>query len=275
MFENIELRGNMLGKKGFFQKKSVVQTSENETQVTTEQMKKLGHQLMALKQKLAASEQENENLKLECDNLRHGQLKESKALLDKKSAEFEKTLGEQRIKLEQEMVEKNAKLQTAEIALQAEKDRFTKLTQELEDALSSKATEVKALTKEKLEIKSQVSEVLIELQEHFDYKTALLETERELLAQEKNKQETQVIQKLEACEEMMRQTEDEADQIIETAKATAQQLIQDAQVEIEEKQAQSKAELNRLKGRIDHYSTQINAATQTIDSLLGTINRLN
>lgn len=74
---------------------------------------------------------------------------------------------------------------------------------------------------------------------------------------------------------MMRQTEDEADQIIETAKATAQQLIQDAQVEIEEKQAQSKAELNRLKGRIDHYSTQINAATQTIDSLLGTINRLN
>lgn len=45
------------------------------------------------------------------------------------------------------MVEKNAKLQTAEIALQAEKDRFTKLTQELEDALSSKATEVKALTK--------------------------------------------------------------------------------------------------------------------------------
>lgn len=83
------------------------------------------------------------------------------------------------------MVEKNAKLQTAEIALQAEKDRFTKLTQELEDALSSKATEVKALTKEKLEIKSQVSEVLIELQEHFDYKTALLETERELLAQEK------------------------------------------------------------------------------------------
>lgn len=60
----------------------------------------------------------------------------------------------------------------------------------------------------------------------------------------------------------MRQTEDEADQIIETAKATAQQLIQDAQVEIEEKQAQSKAELNRLKGRIDHYSTQINAATQ-------------
>lgn len=53
-------------------------------QVTTEQMKKLGHQLMALKQKLAASEQENENLKLECDNLRHGQLKESKALLDKK-----------------------------------------------------------------------------------------------------------------------------------------------------------------------------------------------
>lgn len=275
MFENIELRGNMLGKKGFFQKKSVVQTSENKTQVTTEQMKKLGHQLMALKQKLAASEQENENLKLECDNLRHGQLKESKALLDKKSAEFEKTLGEQRIKLEQEMVEKNAKLQTAEIALQAEKDRFTKLTQELEDALSSKATEVKALTKEKLEIKSQVSEVLIELQEHFDYKTALLETERELLAQEKNKQETQVIQKLEACEEMMRQTEDEADQIIETAKATAQQLIQDAQVEIEEKQAQSKAELNRLKGRIDHYSTQINAATQTIDSLLGTINRLN
>lgn len=275
MFENIELRGNMLGKKGFFQKKSVVQTSENETQVTTEQMKKLGHQLMALKQRLAASEQENENLKLECDNLRHGQLKESKALLDKKSAEFEKTLGEQRIKLEQEMVEKNAKLQTAEIALQAEKDRFTKLTQELEDALSSKATEVKALTKEKLEIKSQVSEVLIELQEHFDYKTALLETERELLAQEKNKQETQVIQKLEACEEMMRQTEDEADQIIETAKATAQQLIQDAQVEIEEKQAQSKAELNRLKGRIDHYSTQINAATQTIDSLLGTINRLN
>jgi chromosome segregation ATPase len=266
MFENIELRGNMLGKKGFFQKKSVVQTSENETQVTTEQMKKLGHQLMALKQKLAASEQENENLKLECDNLRHGQLKESKALLDKKSAEFEKTLGEQRIKLEQEMVEKNAKLQTAEIALQAEKDRFTKLTQELEDALSSKATEVKALTKEKLEIKSQVSEVLIELQEHFDYKTALLETERELLAQEKNKQETQVIQKIEACEEMMRQTEDEADQIIETAKATAQQLIQDAQVEIEEKQAQSKAELNRLKGRIDHYSTQINAATQTIDS---------
>jgi hypothetical protein len=275
MFENIELRGNMLGKKGFFQKKSVVQTSENETQVTTEQMKKLGHQLMALKQRLAASEQENENLKLECDNLRHGQLKESKALLDKKSAEFEKTLGEQRIKLEQEMVEKNAKLQTAEIALQAEKDRFTKLTQELEDALSSKATEVKALTKEKLEIKSQVSEVLIELQEHFDYKTALLETERELLAQEKNKQETQAIQKIEACEEMMRQTEDEADQIIETAKATAQQLIQDAQVEIEEKQAQSKAELNRLKGRIDHYSTQINAATQTIDSLLGTINRLN
>ena len=263
MFENIELRGNMLGKKGFFQKKSVVQTSENETQVTTEQMKKLGHQLMALKQRLAASEQENENLKLECDNLRHGQLKESKALLDKKSAEFEKTLGEQRIKLEQEMVEKNAKLQTAEIALQAEKDRFTK------------ATEVKALTKEKLEIKSQVSEVLIELQEHFDYKTALLETERELLAQEKNKQETQAIQKIEACEEMMRQTEDEADQIIETAKATAQQLIQDAQVEIEEKQAQSKAELNRLKGRIDHYSTQINAATQTIDSLLGTINRLN
>ena len=97
----------------------------------------------------------------------------------------------------------------------------------------------------------------------------------ELLAQEKNKQETQAIQKIEACEEMMRQTEDEADQIIETAKATAQQLIQDAQVEIEEKQAQSKAELNRLKGRIDHYSTQINAATQTIDSLLGTINRLN
>lgn len=55
-------------------------------------MKKLGHQLMALKQRLAASEQENENLKLECDNLRHGQLKESKALLDKKVQNLKKHL---------------------------------------------------------------------------------------------------------------------------------------------------------------------------------------
>lgn len=139
-------------------------------------MKKLGHQLMALKQRLRRFEQENENLKLECDNLRHGQLKESKALLDKKSAEFfEKHLVNSGLNSNKKWSKKNAKLQTAEIALQAEKDRFTKLTQELEDALSSKATEVKALTKEKLEIKSQVSEVLIELQEHFDYKTALLE----------------------------------------------------------------------------------------------------
>lgn len=278
MFENMELRGNMLGKKGFFQKKSVVQTSENETQVTTQQIKEIGHQVTALKQKLKVAEQEKENIKLECENLRHGQLKESKALLDKKSAEFEKTLGEQRIKLEQEMVEKNAQLKIVEAALESEKAQVTKLTQELETALSTKASEVKALTKEKLEIKSQVSGALLELQEHFDYKTALLETERELLAQEKEKQETLTLQNLEACEAIMRKTEDEAGQIIDTAKATAQataqQIISDAQAEIAEKEAQSREELDRLKGRIDHYSTQINAAAQTIDTLLGTISSL-
>ncbi|MGO2743494.1 MAG: hypothetical protein ACTIAM_07690 [Pseudolactococcus laudensis] len=72
----------------------------------------------------------------------------------------------------------------------------------------------------------------------------------------------------------MRKTEDEAGQIIDTANATAQQIISDAQAEITEKEAQSREELDRLKGRIDHYSTQINAAAQTIDTLLGTISSL-
>lgn len=274
MFENIELRGNMLGKKGFFQKKMVGQTSENETSITTEQIKEIGHQVTTLKQKLKVAEQEKENIKLECETLRHGQLKESKGLLDKKSAEFEKTLGDQHLKFEQELAAKNASLSALEAELQSEKAQVTNLTQDFETALATKAAEIKDLTKEKLEIKSQVSGVLLELQEHFDYKTALLETERELLAQEKDKQETLSFQNLEACESIMRQTEAEAAQIIETAKTTAQQLINDAQAEIAEKEAQSKEELNRLKGRIDHYSTQINAAAQTIDTLLGTISHL-
>lgn len=287
--ENIKIRGIMVEKKGFFQRKAASKTSESGTSsgttTMTQQVEEIGRQVISLRQRLKVAEQEKENIKLEFDALKHGHLKEAATLLEKKRAEFEKKLAEQGTKCEQDIASlsqkletKNERLKAVEAALESEKAQVTKLTQELETALSTKASEVKALTKEKLEIKSQVSGALLELQEHFDYKTALLETERELLAQEKEKQETLTLQNLEACEAIMRKTEDEAGQIIDTAKATAQataqQIISDAQAEIAEKEAQSREELDRLKGRIDHYSTQINAAAQTIDTLLGTISSL-
>ena len=59
-----------------------------------------------------------------------------------------------------------------------------------------------------------------------------------------------------------------------TLAPNSSQQVKVAQAEIAEKEAQSREELDRLKGRIDHYSTQINAAAQTIDTLLGTISSL-
>ncbi|GHU35439.1 hypothetical protein FACS1894192_00070 [Bacilli bacterium] len=271
----------MVEKKGFFQRKATSKTSESGTPLMTQQIEEIGRQVLTLRQKLKVAEQEKENIKLEFDALKQGKLKESQAELAQKTAQFDTMLVAQRDKskqqlsaLEGELATKTEQLSTVEVALEVEKEKVTSLSQTLETSSSTKDAEIKQLTKEKLEIKSQVSEVLLELQEHFDYKTALLETERELLAQEKVKADADRLQKLEACEVFTQQAQDEAAEMIETAKATVSQMMQQAQAEIAEKEAQSKEELNRLKTRIDYYSSQINDAAQTIEVLLSSVSHL-
>ena len=266
---------------GFFQRKTASKVLDKDRADTVQQIKELNQQVIALKQKVKLVDQQKENIKLQYETLKQGKLKESEALLDEKKETFEKILNECRTKseekissLEQEVASKNERLEKSEADLLAEKDKLAKLSQEFEENQAVKESEVIRLTKEKLEIKSQVSEVLLELQEHFAYKTALLETERDLLTQEKEKQEAVRLQKLEECEALVHKTQDEAVEMIEAAKTNAKQMVSKAQDEIAEKEAQSKEELSRLKARIEYYSVQINEAAQTIEALLGSIDHL-
>ncbi|WP_460056483.1 hypothetical protein [Pseudolactococcus yaeyamensis] len=273
----------MAEKKGFLKKKTASKTLDKGAKDTVQQMNESDLQVIALKQKLRVIEQQKEDIKLQYETLKYGNSGASDALLDKQKDQFEKTLNEYRtsseqriLLLEQEVATKNARLRAVEVDLQSEKNQVANLSQELETSLASKAAEITRLTKEKLEIKSQVSEALLELQEHFDYKTTLLETERESLAleKEKQKQEALRIQKLEEREAGTQKMQDEAVHMIESAKANAKQIINRAQAEVAEKEAQSKQELSRLKARMEYYSAQINEAVRTIEALLGNVEQL-
>ncbi|AYG00853.1 hypothetical protein [Lactococcus allomyrinae] len=271
----------MVEKKGFFQRKTGAKASEGGTSVTAQQISEIAQQVTSLKQKIKIVEQEKEDIKVQYETLKQVKLQDNKSMRSQKNAQSEKVLNEHLLKykqqvasLEHELTSKKKQIETLETKVLAEKDEQVNLSKTFDEKVAEKDAEMMRLTREKLEIKSEVADVLLELQEHFAYKTALLESERELIAQEKNKQELQNNKQLEEWEKITQKTQNEADKILEEAKTEASQIISKAEEEAATQEAQSRLKLNQLKERIEYYSTQINEAAQTIDLLLRSVSHL-
>jgi chromosome segregation ATPase len=280
----VELGDRMARKRGLFQKKTAAKAPEVASAETVQQISEIAQQVVSLKQKLEIVEQEKEDIKLQYDTLKFEKLKENEIILDKKIEQFEITLNEHRIKtdyrinfeqrilaLKQEITCKDEQLADLTTDLQAEKELFAKLSKDFEDSLAVKNAEISRLTRENLEIKGQVSEVLLDLEAHFSQKTASLETERESLAQEKAAQAELKEQEIASINALKRQTQEEADKLLETAQINAEHMVAQAQVDIAESQKQAKEELNHLKTHMVSYSARINEVAQTIDVLLGNV----
>lgn len=271
----------MVEKKGFFQRKIGSKASEGGTSVTAQQISEIAQQVTSLKQKIKRVEQEKEDIKVQYETLKQVKLQDNKSMQSQKNTQSEKVLNEQLLKykqqvasLEHELTGKKKQIETLETKVLAEKDEQVNLSKTFDEKIAEKDSEIRRLTREKLEIKSEVSDVLLELQEHFAYKTALLESERELIAQEKNKQELQRNKQLEEWEKITLTTQNEADKLLEEAKAEALQMISKAEEEAATQEAQSRVKLSQLKERIEYYSAQINEAAQTIDLLLRSVSHL-
>jgi chromosome segregation ATPase len=259
---------------------------DNGAMITAQQIAEIGQQVTSLKQKLEIVEREKADLQLQYEALKEEKSKESDVglaanQLDAINAQFEQTLADYRCQseaqitsLNQALASQNGQLDQLEANLRLEKENLAQLSKAFEENLAAKEAEIARLTQEKLETKAEVSEVLLNLEEHFAHKTAVLETEREVAAQEKEEQAVLNAPTPEEREAMTRSAQDEAEKIIATARETAMQLVSQAQEEIAEKEAQSQQELCRLRERTDRYASQINETARTIETLLGRVDHL-
>lgn len=126
-------------------------------------------------QSLSSLEHEIASRKAQLDRLgEHLPAEEPPTLEGAEAHQFES--DPQHSSLEQEIARQNEQIRQLEANLQAETDKQVRLSKEFDAILASKDFEIRRLTQETLEIKAQVSEVLVALQEHFDEKVALLET---------------------------------------------------------------------------------------------------
>lgn len=246
-------------KRLFSNKKEKINDS---TSNTAQQITQIAQQVTQLKEQLKDSQADKASLTDDLEKLRMANkvLQESQKK-EKVDSSLLETLENEKADLQTEIDEIKEKLKNEKTAQQ---NIITELNQKNEASVEKAL----ALNKENLKIKAQVADVLLELQEEYHYKNTVIDSERELIEQEKASVKSLKDNYHTELQTIKAQAQNEADSLLENAKITATQLLEEARAQSEIEINQRKEKIVQLEARIDYYSAKISEYSEVIDGLL-------